>query len=399
VRDEGPRPMDVHVGATKTTLVPLPLPNKTRRNFLRQSCGRAARTRGSRQKAARRLRPASEPYHLRQQECSTGSDDMRRLLRVGLMALAIAAKVPACRRTCQWLIVLFLASVITACAQGGIVLNGSSEFVQIYMPLGADGKKVLVTAQNWCSQYGKRAANLKILIRFEEVSYECVSGAGQNNTDRSRPPNPVISSGSAFFVSSDGTLITNNHVVEGCDKINVMTVDGRTVRAEVLTLDKINDLAILNSDFRPKNFAYFRSGPPLRQGEEVLVYGFPLSSALASSGNLTAGYVSALFGIKDDVRYLQISAEVQPGNSGGPLVDLSGNVVGVVTSKLNSVRVAAAIGDIPQNVNFALKSSIVEMFMATHSLHFRSGVSSSRMSIADVGQRTRDFTAKIQCEK
>jgi S1-C subfamily serine protease len=105
----------------------------------------------------------------------------------------------------------------------------------------------------------------------------------------------------------------------------------------------------------------------IRVGEPVAAFGFPLSSMLASSGNFTLGDVTALAGIGDDTRYLQISAPVQPGSSGGPLLDERGNLVGVVTSKLNALKTAALTGDFPQNVNFAIKASALTAFLGSNS--------------------------------
>ncbi len=101
----------------------------------------------------------------------------------------------------------------------------------------------------------------------------------------------------------------------------------------------------------------------MRQGEDIVVYGFPLPGVLSSGGNVSTGNVTALTGLGDDSRFLQISAPVQPGNGGGPLLDRSGNVVGVVVSKLNALSVASATGDVPQNVNFAIKASVALAFL------------------------------------
>ena len=99
-------------------------------------------------------------------------------------------------------------------------------------------------------------------------------------------------------------------------------------------IDVTNDLALITVNTRPTTFASFRSG--VRLGEGVAAFGFPLAGLLATSGNFTLGNVTAVAGLGDDTRILQISAPVQPGNSGGPLLDYSGNVVGVVEGKLGS---------------------------------------------------------------
>ena len=99
-------------------------------------------------------------------------------------------------------------------------------------------------------------------------------------------------------------------------------------------------MAILATDIKSDMFASFRVSPLLQLGENIFVYGFPLVGDLSTSGNFTAGTITALAGIDDDTRYVQISAPVQPGNSGGPLLDSGGRVIGVVTSKLNTIRYA-----------------------------------------------------------
>ncbi len=150
-------------------------------------------------------------------------------------------------------------------------------------------------------------------------------------------------------------MVTNAHVVEDCRSARIRPGGGAPALARIVARDAANDLALLETDMRPSKVATIR--PAARLGESVAVFGFPLSSVLASSGNFTLGNVTALAGLGDDTRFLQISAPVQPGNSGGPLLDENGNVIGVVTSKLNAVRTLARTGDIPQNVNFAIRAS------------------------------------------
>jgi len=144
--------------------------------------------------------------------------------------------------------------------------------------------------------------------------------------------------------------------------------------------------------------ATFRAGQPLRQGDGVVVYGFPLGSALAAEGNLTTGNISALAGIANDSRQLQISAPVQPGNSGGPLVDMSGNVIGVVVSKLNALTMMKATGDVPQNVNFAIKAGVAESFLEANGIDYQTAPSAAAtLQVSDVGERAKRFTVKLEC--
>src|SRR5262245_9614935 len=99
--------------------------------------------------------------------------------------------------------------------------------------------------------------------------------------------------------------------------------------------------------------------PRPRVGDQVATYGFPYSGVLSSDGNCTLGYITSLSGARDDTRFLQMSTPVQPGNSGGALVDMSGSVVGVVVGQLNAIAKS-----VPQNVNFAIQPFFVMNFLS-----------------------------------
>ncbi|MES2710866.1 MAG: serine protease [Pseudomonadota bacterium] len=176
------------------------------------------------------------------------------------------------------------------------------------------------------------------------------------------PERRAVSSGTGFVVAPR-RLMTNAHVVEGCTEMRARRPDGSDVVARVDAADRTRDLALLTvaSDLGPP--LNFRATPAPRRGETVITYGFPLAGLLSSGPSLTTGSVSALAGLSDDPRQIQISAPVQPGNSGGPLLDMAGLVIGVVVSKLNAQRVAQRTGDIPQNVNFAVKGAEALAFL------------------------------------
>jgi TPR repeat protein len=164
------------------------------------------------------------------------------------------------------------------------------------------------------------------------------------------PRNEVTSTGTGFFVSETGHIVTNAHVVEGCQTVRASR--GGPLRK--VSVDEESDLALYTTSEKTDAIARLRGGRGARAGESVVVVGFPLSGLLSSDPIVTTGIISALSGLRNDRRTIQITAPVQPGNSGGPLLGENGSVVGVVVSKLNAVKVAAAIGDIPQNVNFAV---------------------------------------------
>ena len=215
-----------------------------------------------------------------------------------------------------------------------------------------------------------------------------------------------ISSGSGVMIGDHGEVLTNAHVVNACAQIIVRSPAGDSATAQLIASDEKNDLAVVRT--RPlSSVATFRDGKPVRAGDTVVVLGYPLAGLLATTANLTVGNVSALAGLGDDSRYLQISAPVQPGNSGGPLLDGSGHLVEIVTAKLDAALVARFTGDIPQNVNFALKAEVARTFLDSKGIAYHSAPSETsrglfssdkQLSPADIGDVARPFTLRIECE-
>lgn len=204
-----------------------------------------------------------------------------------------------------------------------------------------------------------------------------------------------FSTGSGFFVTAEGHVITNNHVVEKCSETpTVRAESGSDVTARVLARDPANDLALLKTALSPPRFATLRSS--VRLGEGVAAFGFPHFDMLSSSGNFTRGDVTALAGLGDDTRHLQISVPVQHGNSGGPLLDYSGNVVGVVTAKLG-LKMAVRTGDLPQNVNFAVKGTILASFLDSNGVKHAPGSSGATMTPPDLADAAKSLSVFITC--
>lgn len=204
------------------------------------------------------------------------------------------------------------------------------------------------------------------------------------------------SSGTGFVVSRQGHILTNHHVVDDCPSARVL-VDQQQKEVTILKLDKENDLALLRL---PKPFptvARFRQGRNIRAGDAIVVVGYPYHGLLALEANVTTGTVSALAGIKNDTRFLQIAAPVQPGNSGGPVLDKSGNVVGVVQSKLNAIAMAFISGDLPQNVNFAIKDLIARSFLDAEGVPYETAVSDRQLEAGEIGEQAKQFTLLIEC--
>ena len=209
-----------------------------------------------------------------------------------------------------------------------------------------------------------------------------------------KKPAMAATSGTAFLVSNNGVALTNAHVVKDCQRIDV-----NRGAARLLARDGKNDLALLATEMRPAQQPNWSVS--VQQGEDVVVYGFPLAGMLSSGGNVVTGNVTALAGLGDDSRYLQISAPVQPGNSGGPLFDRNGNVVGIVVSKLNAINIASSTGDIPQNVNFAIKASVAMAFLDSQHITHLEGVQPGRdntgLSTPEITKRAQALTLSVVC--
>lgn len=177
-----------------------------------------------------------------------------------------------------------------------------------------------------------------------------------------------------------------------------MLTDRGALPARVVRLDERNDLALLFVDNAPKvAFANFRSAPGIRAGDGVVVAGFPLPTVLQNGLNVTVGNVSSLSGVGGNSALLQMTAPVQPGNSGGPLLDLAGNVVGVVVSKLDAVGVAKETGDIPQNINFAVQGSMARLFLEAQGVRVMEKPSASALVVGDVVDSARAYIFQVEC--
>ncbi|MBX9961276.1 MAG: S1C family serine protease, partial [Burkholderiaceae bacterium] len=188
---------------------------------------------------------------------------------------------------------------------------------------------------------------------LSNVSYATLGGAG--NTASPKTPS---SSGTGFFVSRDGYLITNHHVVAGATEIEITMNDGRKLPATVVSSDSSNDVALLKVDAKTTPLAIV-STTNVKKGMEVFTLGFPVVGIQGQEQKATYGRINALSGIQGDIRFFQIDVPIQPGNSGGPLITDEGQIIGIVTASLNQINVLKATGTLPQNVNYAVKSEYI----------------------------------------
>ena len=218
-----------------------------------------------------------------------------------------------------------------------------------------------------------------------------------SQTPESKSAGPITTSGSAVLVSATGHLLTNYHVVEGCSGLIATRHSDPGIVANVIAVDRRQDLALVATKARTESFAHFRRSP-LRAGDQVIALGFPYRGLLASEVNVSTGTVSALAGLANDPSKVQLQAPVQPGSSGGPVLDSDGALAGIVVAKLNALKVARLTGDIPQNINFAIKGEVAAAFMRSAGVTpVVASVRSVAISLADMVADSKSWVYLLEC--
>jgi S1-C subfamily serine protease len=230
------------------------------------------------------------------------------------------------------------------------------------------------------------------------------------------PPPKSGTSASGFFVSKLGHIVTNEHVVQNCGSITVGDNAKKQVAVTLVETDRRNDLALLKISSTKMASAETKSlirklgikivplaseglfrSDDVELGETVLVAGYPYGEIFSDSIKVTGGMVSANRGMGDDIGQFQIDAAVQPGNSGGPIYDENGNIVGVVVAQLDRLKVAKAIGSLPENVNFGIKASTVRQFLTSAGLPTKWSARSQSMSTRELAKIAKNQTVMVVC--
>ena len=193
-------------------------------------------------------------------------------------------------------------------------------------------------------------------------------------------------SGSGFFVSNEGHVITNHHVIDGCNTTKV-SFKGNQVDAQILAVDKMNDIAILKTNIKP-NSIFPISNEDVSLLEDVVVAGYPLGKQVSSAIKTHKGVVTALAGAGDNYSNFQTDASINAGNSGGPIMNQKGNIVGIA--------VATWVQDGVQGVHFGIKSSTLKTFANSNSLKF-SQANNRELSNKDLGKLITEATVYLEC--
>ena len=299
-------------------------------------------------------------------------------------------------------------------AHGEGCVDGESKAVYASRGNGCDeGDRTLTPHEHclyWIAQPGYSTDETMSYKQTLGKKYKCASNGDvyitqelpkkvstPKSASKSEPPVlKLVGTGTGFFINGDGHIVTNSHVIKGCTSLTAVQ-DSDSLDTKIILDDPRNDLALLKVDKRPKVFATFRGGRGIRTAEDILALGYPFQSLLSDDLKITRGMVNSLAGLRNDTRMMQISAPVQPGNSGGPLLDHAGNVVGVVTSKMNAVKMAKHTGDVPQNINFALKASLVRDMLEVKSIDYETASSKKERKAVDIFDQARKYTVLIEC--
>jgi len=203
-----------------------------------------------------------------------------------------------------------------------------------------------------------------------------------------------VASGSGFYVSDQGHIITNHHVIDGCRDMKVHS-KGNVLETIKIADDKRNDLALLKISETPKHVFSLSTDSPFPL-QEIVVAGFPFGEKVSSTLKFTQGIVSSIAGLGNDYSQIQIDAALQPGNSGGPILDEYGNVVAVAVAKLSLKKILKDYGVVPENTNFGVKASAVRNLMEGNGVPFKSP-NTEIISKRNLSQIATDGTVFLTC--
>jgi len=264
------------------------------------------------------------------------------------------------------------------------------------------------TAEEWrkisCEFFRWKGEKLRLSKKYREICRtsrytKCdISLMVSDKTSPTKPPGVLdkksddqlvlIGAGSSFIISKNGHLLTNQHVVDGCRIVTIHLPSGLR-KVLVVATDDTNDLALLKTDLEDDNFIPI-SGTNVSLLEDVVVAGYPLSGSLSTTVKVTKGVVSSLAGLRNDYSQIQIDAAVQPGNSGGPILNDQGNVVAVTVAALNKELFLKEQGTIPENTNFGIKSSTARAFVDANGVKLPQPytIPMSRRDMADLITKT-----------
>jgi hypothetical protein len=201
-------------------------------------------------------------------------------------------------------------------------------------------------------------------------------------------------SGSGFAVSSKGHVVTNHHVIDGCQSIKIH-FKGKVIPTTIINFDPGNDVALLKGDFTPSHILPL-SNEKTELLQDVFVAGYPFGNKISTSIKVTKGIISSLTGIGNNFSNFQIDAALQPGNSGGPILNNKGNVIGVAVAKLDRKYIEKNFGVLPENTNFCIKTSVVKSMLNSSDISLPNP-NKNEISKSELGKNISNATYYLSC--
>tara|TARA_B100000315_G_scaffold259819_1_gene317393 strand:- start:1556 stop:2884 length:1329 start_codon:yes stop_codon:yes gene_type:complete len=273
--------------------------------------------------------------------------------------------------------------------------DGVDKRVHLAKRLGSSQKKVGKITDQQSKALGisqKEADTLNAHCKFIQTP-DSVSVAAIDPDKTEKPdevkPKVSASSGTGFAVNADGYFLTNAHVVKDCD-IQGIFYAGKPKRLQIIAKNDTLDLAILKSS-SVKIVDYLRFSPTLVTGQDIYAYGYPFLGELSKEIKVTDGIVSSLAGLKNNPTRIQITAPIQPGNSGGPVVDNKGLVIGVAVGGL--------VGEKVQNINFAIKKDNVLGYLSQNRVTFEVSTNAISQQTPDIVEKMKEAVFPVFCLK
>jgi serine protease Do len=298
-------------------------------------------------------------------------------------------------------------SLLTALLAMGLTFSG---------PARSESDKPLRIAQNssqtvWCHD-AKRSLVRKTSRLSCKGSVVSADEAARIKQDRvlrikrmlERERNPVVpdkrlgGSGTGFFISTQGHVLTNNHVVDECGALTVTRPAGDEIVARLIHRDPRHDLALLQTGHSVAHPARFRSDEDVALGEAVTVVGYPSHGKVVVKPILVDGHVQESE-IAQHPQVFAMKIDVRPGNSGGPILDQAGRVVGVVFAKIDTPKVYSKSGKLIRDLGIGMRLPVVRSFLRGQPANMTMAVADEKLNRTALLQAAREFVAQIGCWK
>lgn len=285
-------------------------------------------------------------------------------------------------------VVIFAAILVAVAAHGdlGKVFSGRGLIIFIALLVILP---IVITISNKSHDYEEKQKRIeehnKAARAKDKAKEKSKSVASQNPSENKSNDAP---SGTAFFVDDKGHLITNNHVIQGYENKAKVYYDNENIKVKFIAKDEQLDLALLKANIKNDSYIQIQE-KPVKKMQNIVAAGYPLGKHLSDDLKFTSGIISSLKGPGNNSAIIQIDAALNPGNSGGPIVDKDkGNLAGVAVAGLRK--------DVFESINYGIKASRVKEFLESNRIKLKTKSKNSEEE--DVSELLEKATLYIYCE-